>query len=153
MPDPAAVDGTVLTERQAEVLSLRSEGLTQREIAERLGTSVANVSSVERAGRRNVESAERTLVLAELLRASTRVSATPGTDLRVLVDRIYDRADAAGTRVAYTEPELSSHLKAELGEQLDGRQLRTHVEIGITDDGKVDVLATPGPDDGAGPDR
>lgn len=143
MTDPVPVDDTFLTERQVEVLSLRSDGLTQREIAERLGTSVANVSSVETAGRRNVESAKRTLVLAGLLRAPTRVSAEAGTDLRDLLDRIYDRADEAGTRIAYTEPELSTHLQAELGHHLDGRELRTDVEIGITDDGDVDVLPSP----------
>lgn len=143
MTDPVPVDETFLTERQVEVLSLRSDGLTQREIAERLGTSVANVSSVENAGRRNVESAKRTLVLAGLLRAPTRVSAEAGTDLRDLLDRIYGRADEADTRIAYTEPELSTHLQAELGHHLDGRELRTDVEIGITDDGDVDVLPSP----------
>lgn len=143
MTDPVSVDETFLTERQVEVLTLRSDGLTQREIAERLGTSVANVSSVENAGRRNVESAKRTLVLAGLLRAPTRVSAEAGTDLRDLLDRIYDRADEAGTRVSYTEPELSTHLQAQLGPHLDGRELRRDVEIGISDDGDVDVLPSP----------
>ena len=61
MEPPTSVEDTFLTERQAEVLALRTDGLTQREIADRLGTSVANVSGVESSARRNVAAARFSL--------------------------------------------------------------------------------------------
>lgn len=144
MTDPPAADDTFLTERQAEVLALRHEGLTQREIADRLGTSVANVSSVEAAARRNVSTARRTVRLAEVIEAADRFGVAAGTDLRELVDRVYDRADAADVRIAHSEPELSAHLQALLGDALDGRRLVVGIEVGITADGVVDVIETAG---------
>ncbi|MGM0590756.1 MAG: sigma factor-like helix-turn-helix DNA-binding protein, partial [Halobacteriota archaeon] len=48
---------TTLTERQVEVLELREQGYTQREVADRLGTTDSNVSAIERAAEQNVEKA------------------------------------------------------------------------------------------------
>jgi len=139
---PVDVTDTFLTERQAEVLALRNDGLTQREIADRLGTSVANVSGIESSARRNVEAADRTVELARLLRCSVRVSAEPGADLRDLVDDIYALGDASGLRVAYAEPELTTHLHDVLGEVIRERRLTGTVEVGLTAAGEVVVFPT-----------
>lgn len=149
---PADVSSTVLTERQAEVLAMRSAGQTQTEIAEALGTSVANVSAIERAARENVAAAERTLDLVRVLEARTRVAATAGTDLRELVDRLYDAADAVDVRLPYTDPELTALLHDRMGDRLDGRQLTGSVEIGLTADGSVEVFegGPAGEDEGDG---
>lgn len=143
---PVDASGTVLTERQAEVLAMRAAGHTQAEIAETLGTSVANVSAVERAARENVQAARRTVDFVRVLQARTRVAAGAGTDLRQLVDRIYEAADDAGVRVPHTDPELTALLHDRLGEGLDGRRLTFGVEIGLTSDGSVVVFQS----DGAG---
>lgn len=141
MPDPPVdASGTVLTERQAEVLAMREAGHTQAAIAETLGTSVANVSAVERAARENVAAARRTLELVRVLEARTRVAAGAGTDLRDLVDRIYEAADEAGIRVPHTDPVLSALLHDRLGDRLDGRRLMGPVEVGLTADGSVVVF-------------
>lgn len=137
--DPSA---TVLTERQVEVLAMREAGHTQAEIAETLGTSVANVSAVERAARENIDSARQTIELVRLLEARTRVTVPAGTDLRQLVDRLYEAADDAEVRVAHTDPELTGLLHERLGDRLDGRQLTAPVEVGLTGEGSVVVFAT-----------
>jgi len=123
--------------------------MTQREIADRLGTSVANVSGVESAARRNVRAAARTVDLARVLRCAVRFQAVPGTDLRELVDRIYRRGDEAGLRVAHAEPELSTRLHALLGDRIEARQLTEDIEIGITAEGDVVAFPTDLADDGA----
>lgn len=140
VPTDADASGTVLTERQVEVLALRESGYTQAEIAETLGTSVANVSSIERAARENVAAARRTLHLVRVLEARTRVTAEAGTDLRRLVDRIYASADEADVRVSHTDPELTALLHDRLGPRLDGRQLTAAVEVGLTRNGSVVVF-------------
>lgn len=142
MDPPADVSDTFLTERQTEVLALRSAGLTQREIADRIGTSVANVSGVESAARANVEAAARTLDLASLLECTVRFTAEADTDLRALVDEIYARGDEAGLRVDYAEPELTTRLHDLLGDRIDARALTRSVEIGITGDGRVLAFPT-----------
>lgn len=136
-PDPS---GTVLTDRQVEVLAMREAGRTQAEIAETLGTSVANVSAIERAARENVESARRTLDLVRVLKSRTRVRVEGGTDLRLLVDRIFEAADEVDVRVSHTDPELTALLHDRLGDRLDGRQLVGPVEVGLSGDGSVDVF-------------
>jgi Tfx family DNA-binding protein len=147
---PADVSGTFLTERQAEVLALRNDGLTQREIADRLGTSVANVSGVESSARRNVAAAERTLDLARLLECSVRFRVEGGRDLRELVDEVYARGDDADLRIAHAEPELTTRLHDLLGDRIEERRLVEAVEVGITGEGRVLAFPRGAERDGGG---
>lgn len=128
---------TFLTDRQAEVLSLRAAGATQREIAERFGSTVANVSAIERAARDNVARAERTLTLARLLHSVARFRVAAGTDLREVVDRVFEAGDREGIRVAYSDPALATRLQAHLDPWLEERRLTEAVSVGVTADGEV----------------
>lgn len=139
---PVDPSGTVLTERQAQVLAMRGVGRTQAEVAETLGTSVANVSGIERAARENIEAARRTLELVRVLEARTRITAAAGTDLRHLVDRIFEAADDMELRVRHTDPELTALLHDRLGDRLDGRCLTATVEVGLTADGSIVLFPT-----------
>ncbi|XGI82831.1 Tfx family DNA-binding protein [Halorutilales archaeon Cl-col2-1] len=134
-------DSTVLTQRQIEVLRLREEGLTQEEVAEELGTTAANVSAVESAARDNIEKARRTLEVARLLRSPASVTAEEGTDIRDLVDEVYEKGDETGVKIEYCEPELYSHLYEHLRREnvVDGRSLVSDVEVGITREGEVKI--------------
>jgi len=132
---------TSLTERQAEVLALREDGLTQREVAAELGTTASNVSAVERAAETNVAAARRTLELVRTLRAPVQIDVPGGTTFDDLVDRVYDRGDEAGVKVAYCRPELYAHLYGLLEEETTGNRLDTAVRIGLTEDGEVAVYA------------
>lgn len=137
--DATPTDGTVLTERQAHVMRLRADGLTQQEVATRLGTTASNVSAVERAGQDNVERARRTLDLARAIRAPTRVTAPPGTVFDDLVDAVYAEGDETGTKVDFCRPELYAHLYTHLDDALDGGRIVTTVEIGLTREGDVRI--------------
>lgn len=138
MTDPAPEpDATFLTERQVEILSLRHEGLTQRAIAERLETTVPNISSIERAARDNVERARRTVDLAAHLETDHWVEAATGSHLRDLVEAIYTAGDEAGVKVTFSDPELAAYLHVHLSDHLDGRRLTAPVALGITADGGV----------------
>lgn len=138
------VEDTFLTERQIEVLSLRLDGLTQSAIADRLGTSVANVSSVESAARRNIDRARRTVDLARLLRCIIEVDVAEGDDLRDVLDRVYAAGDDAGVTVEYTEPELSGYLLDALGDRIHGRRFTSAATIGIAPDGDVEPYPAAG---------
>jgi Tfx family DNA-binding protein len=132
-------DETFLTERQVEVLEHREEGLTQREIADRIGTTDSNVSAVERAAQENVAKARRTLELVRAIRSPGRVRVEPGTSFDELVDRIYASGDQTGIKVGYVRPEMYGLLYDELEAYADGNTVQTAVDVSLTADGDVTV--------------
>ena len=138
------VDSTVLTERQVEVLERRERGETQREVAEELGTTDANVSAIERAAEANVEKARRTLELVQTLRAPVQFTVAAGTCFEDIVDQIYAQGDDAGLKVDYCRPELYAHLYGLLGDVASENMLEEPIDVGLTSDGTVKVFAESG---------
>jgi len=134
--DPSA---GVLTRRQAEVLALRERGLKQSVIAERLGTSRANVSSVEASARENVEKARETVAFAEALAAPVRVEIGDSTDLYDVPTQVYDACDEAGVKVNHTAPELMRIVGEAAGDAVQGRQVRQRLYVTVDSDGTVRV--------------
>ena len=132
---------TYLTERQIEVLELREQGLTQVDVAERLGTTDSNVSAIERAAEANIEKARATLEVAHTIRSAVQFNAEPGESIDAVVDEIYERGDASTIRISYRKPELYGHLFHELESVLDDGQLQHPVSIGITAEGRVTAFA------------
>ena len=142
MPErPDGPADTFLTDRQAEILALRHEGLTQREIADRLDTTVPNISAIEKAARGNVARARRTVDLAERIETDVWIEQPAGAHLRDLVEAIYAAGDEAGVKVTFSDPELAAYLHVHLSDRLDGRRLTVPVELGITPDGGVVTYA------------
>ncbi|MFB6361348.1 MAG: Tfx family DNA-binding protein [Halobacteriales archaeon] len=136
-----SADETFLTERQVEILRFRTEGLTQREIADRLDTSVPNISAIERAARDNIDRARRTVDLADRIETDVWFRQPAGAHLRDVVDAIYTAGDDAGVKITFSDPELAAYLHVHLRDRLDGRRLTEPVEIGITQDGGVVTAA------------
>jgi Tfx family DNA-binding protein len=143
----AETRGTILTDRQVEVLQLREDGHTQQEVADELGTTDSNVSAIERAAEENIEKARRTLDLVQTLRAPVQFTVPAETSFDDLVTRVYDHGDDAGIKIAYCRPELYTHLYGILEDVADANQLQEPTTIGLTEDGEVEVYvdtASPG---------
>lgn len=132
-------DESVLTPRQAEVLALREHGLTQTDIADRLGTSRANVSSVESSARSNVEKATATVAVAEALEAPVSLQIAPDTDLYDVPDRIYAACDEAGVKVESSTPELLSTITDRGAGAFDGRRLVEPLTVAVTAEGEIRI--------------
>ncbi|MDB2239948.1 RNA polymerase subunit sigma-70 [Halorubrum ezzemoulense DSM 17463] len=132
-------DESVLTRRQAEVLALRERGLRQSDIAGRLGTSRANVSSVEASARDNVERARETVAFAEALSSPVRVEIEAGTDLYDAPKRVYDACDEAGVKVNQTAPELMKAIGDRAGDAVHGREVRNRLFVTVAADGQIRV--------------
>jgi hypothetical protein len=132
-------DESVLTRRQAEVLALRERGLRQADIADRLGTSRANVSSVEASARDNVQRARETVAFAEALSAPVRVEIEGGTDLYDAPKRVYDACDEAGVKVNQTAPELMKSIGDRAGDAVRGREVRRRLFVTVAADGRIRV--------------
>ncbi len=130
---------TFLTDRQVQVLELREEGHTQREVAEQIGTTDSNVSAVERAAHENVSKARRTLELARRIRSPGRITVEAGASFDDLVDRIYASGDETGVKIEYARPELYGRLYERLEAHTDRNVLETAVDVTITNHGDVTV--------------
>jgi Tfx family DNA-binding protein len=130
---------SVLTRRQAEVLALRERDVPQRAIADDLGTSRANVSSVEASARSNVERAHETVAFAEALRAPVRVAVDAGTDLYDVPSRVFSACDEAGVKVNRTAPELMKLVGDAAGDAVVGREVKRDLIVSVTSDGQVRV--------------
>lgn len=133
------VDDSVLTRRQAQVLALREQGIPQADIANSLGTSRANVSSVESSARENVRKARETVAFAEALHAPVRVTLEIGTDVYDVPGRVYAACDDAGVKVNYTAPELMKLIGDAAGDAVDQREVKETLLVGVTSAGEVRV--------------
>ena len=130
---------SVLTHRQAQVLALREREVSQADIADALGTSRANVSSIEASARENVAKAHETVAFAESLRAPVRVQVPKGTDLYDVPELVYDACDEAGVKVDHTAPELMNVISDAAGSAVSGRQVSMPLIVGVTPEGLVRV--------------
>ena len=132
-------DESVLTRRQAEVLVLREAGIAQADIAEELGTSRANVSSVEASARENVAKARETIDFVEVLSAPVQLTVEEGTDLYDVPNLVYSACDDADVKVGYTAPELMKLVGDAAGDAVRGRAVKRDITVTVTRDGDVRV--------------
>jgi Tfx family DNA-binding protein len=132
-------DTSVLTRRQAEVLVYRERGAAQTDIADELGTSRANVSSIEASARENVAKARETVAFADALDAPVRVPIEAGTDLYDVPNRVYSACDDANVKVTRTAPELMQLVGDAAGDAVQGRQVRVDITVAVTGEGEVTV--------------
>ena len=130
---------SILTRRQAEVLALRERGVRQTVIADLLGTSRANVSSIEASARSNVAKARETVAFAEALTAPVQVDVAAGTDLYDVPKLVYDACDDAGVKVNHTAPDLMKLVSDAAGDAIQGREVREAILVGVTSEGAVRV--------------
>lgn len=132
-------DRCVLTRRQAEVLALREREVPQREIAERLGTSRANVSSIEASARRNVQKARETIAVADALAEPVRVPIGTGTDLFNVPDVVYTTCDDIGTKVTHTSAALIRRVREQTPNAIRDETIVSPIVIGVSPDGTITV--------------
>lgn len=130
-------DQSVLTQRQAEVLALRKRGASQSAIAERLGTSRANVAGIEASARENVRRARQTVAFVAALEAPVQVTIEPGTDVYDIPDRIYRAADAADVKVGLSAVGVIERLTTTARDALDNRRLTRPVHATVSAEGAV----------------
>jgi Tfx family DNA-binding protein len=135
----------VLTRRQVEVLALRERGFDQATIADRLGTSRANVSGIETSARENVTKARETVRIADLLSAPIQVEISASSDLYDVPSRVFDACDDAGVKVNEDAPELIRRISDVVGDSIKGREVGERFVVTVTGDGDVWVT---GPDVG-----
>jgi len=130
-------ESNILTRRQVEVLALRERGFKQATIADRLGTSRANVSGIENSARENVAKARETVRIADLLSAPVQVEIAKDSDLYDVPYQVFDACDDAGVKVNEDAPELIRRISDAADDAVSGREVRERFVVTVTGDGDV----------------
>ena len=131
---------TFLTESQLRVLKLRLKGLTQAEIAHTLKTSRANISILEHRAKDNIARAERTLKMAEKLRAPVVISVSQGEDILRIPKKLFEAADAANIRVKQGTADIIAKIQEDAGDKIHGRSATRGFEVALTSEGEILIL-------------
>jgi Tfx family DNA-binding protein len=126
-----------LTKIQLEVLRLRMTGLTQEEVATKLGTTRQNISLVERRARRNLEKAKETITAYRKLRTVATVTLPPTTHLVDVPRMLIDAADLAGVRISVDFSLIYKELKHDAKDSVSGTRITKQVRVDILSDGEV----------------
>jgi Tfx family DNA-binding protein len=128
---------TLLTERQKEVLRFRKQGLTQQQVADRIGTSKANVCTIEKAALDKIRRAKETIMFLYSLDARPLCMVKAGTDLLDVPPLIYREAEKMGIKVRYDTINLLNHIRTTIAGRCRGRQIRDDLTIYINEYGDL----------------
>lgn len=132
----------LLTEKQYEVLKLRVEGRTQREIAEIMKTSRENVSVIERSALRKIRLAEETLRVYKDLMKAGEVVIEPGTHLVTIPQKLVQLADEKGVKLRGNFTTIYDHIRINASESIEGTRVAKPIKIAIFKDGTYEVAKT-----------
>lgn len=130
---------SVLTHRQAEILLLREWGHSQAAIADRLGTTRANVTNIEASARANVEKARETLRVIDAMEAPVQVTIPPGTDIFDVPDRVYEACNDVDIKVAYTAPDLMKRVRDDAEDVIHEQTVEAQLTISVNVDGELQI--------------
>jgi Tfx family DNA-binding protein len=128
---------TLLTDRQKEVLRFRKQGLTQQQIADRIGTSKANVCTIEKAALDKIRRAKETIMFLYSLDASPLCVIKAGMDLLEVPPLIYREAEKRGIKVKYDTISLLNHVRNAAAERCRGRNLLDEITVYINNEGEL----------------
>jgi len=136
--DPAQLH---LTSRQAQVWALRALGVSQSRIAERWGTSRANVCMLERTAREHVARARETIAFDEWLRAPLRLCARPGELLLDVAPRVLRHAEQQGLHVHEDASQIAQRILGQVPECVRDNRLVRPILLLATSQGELWVRA------------
>jgi len=126
--------------KQFQVLKLRSAGLTQREVANKLGMSRASVSMVESRAIRRLELAKRTLEVYSSVGPAFNVRVKKGTRLYDVPSLVLGAADKQHVRVRSNIVEIIRMIKFHKPQVLDNGKINRRLVFAIRPDGGLTLL-------------
>lgn len=131
---------TLLTPRQAEIISLRASGLTTKQIASRIGTGEKNVIIIESRIHRKIEEAVNTIRYLQSLKDSLTLKIYAGTDLLDAVRQILVFCDKRGIKIKGNIIDVLSSLRSGTFGRIDGGKILDPLNVIILHTGRWFVL-------------
>ncbi len=134
---PGSRAAGILTERQIQILELRSKNHTQEETARRLDISRQDVSILEKRALRNIDRAFATIRMAENIGLLKRIRIDPGPHILVVAKRIIEFADEEGVRIRTSAIGLMTLIQTTA--KVENGEVQSEIEAIILPDGRVIV--------------
>jgi len=128
-----------LTKRQLEVLKMRHQGLSQQDVADRLGTTRSNISILEKRAHQNIARAQRTVQQWMMIRAPISLFVKGGTDVFDIPRMIFAAADEMGIRLHVTSMDVLVQLRRNAPRLFHKRVLERDVRIYMKENGETMV--------------
>jgi len=128
-----------LTKRQLEVLQMRHQGLSQQDVADRLGTTRSNISILEKRAHQNIARAQRTVQQWMMIRAPISLFVKGGTDVFDIPRMIFAAADEMGIRLHVTSMDILVQLRRNAPRLFHKRVLGRDVRIYMKENGETMV--------------
>ncbi|MFA7374353.1 MAG: Tfx family DNA-binding protein [Methanothrix soehngenii] len=128
-----------LTKRQLEVLQMRHQGLSQQDVADRLGTTRSNISILEKRAHQNIARAQRTVQQWMMIRAPISLFVKGGTDVFEIPRMIFAAADEKGIRLHVTSMDILVQLRRNAPRLFHKRVLVRDVRIYMKENGETMV--------------
>ena len=141
---PQDVSGTLLSERQVAVLERREDGASYETIANELDSTSEGIRTLERSALEQVQTAYRTVRVAQSLRSEVRVRAEAGMTVLDVVRELRTAGDQVGVKLGSSEERLYDEVSNILEPVLRETVLREGVELTIANDGTVDLAKRAG---------
>lgn len=126
----------LLTERQLEILRLRRQGLSHKEIAEKLHTTRENIMILEKRALRNIELAKATLEFASSLGGGV-VNLEPGTRMVDIPRIVMDEADKMGLKLKADFVRIYNEIRFKVGRNKATGVLRKPIKIYLLPNGDI----------------
>lgn len=131
--------GGFLTERQVQVLTLRSEKRTQEEVSKELGISRQDVSVLERRALKNIERAADTLQMAENIGLLKRIRIAAGSHLLDIAKDIIQFADSEGISISSSIPGIMAIIQSAASGHIEKGTVVMPMDAIIMPDGRVNI--------------
>ena len=128
-----------LTKRQLAVLQMRHQGLSQQDVADRLGTTRSNISILEKRAHQNIARAQRTVQQWMMIRAPISLFVKGGTDVFEIPRMIFAAADEMGIRLHVTSMDILVQLRRNAPLLFHKRVLGRDVRIYMKENGETMV--------------
>jgi Tfx family DNA-binding protein len=131
--------GTMLTQRQWDVMRLRSLGLTQTQVAKKLRTTRENVTIIEHRAHENLRAAKATLAAIEELSGSRELIIPSGVSIFEATSMILRRADVLRIKVKMDADSILATLRAKRRGRIRGHHLIAVIRVKINSDGSLQI--------------
>jgi Tfx family DNA-binding protein len=119
----------LLTDRQIQVLKLRSRGITQARVARQLKTTRENVSILESRARRNIKRAKATIEILEDLGMAIRITIKPDTPVLEMSKLILKKADDENVRLQLDCIDLLEKIKMKAKNKIKAKKVVSPISV------------------------
>ena len=129
----------LLTPRQIEVLRLRSQGYTQKRVAQQIGTTRENVVLLESRAKMNIERARATLDSLKHQGLAVSVEIPKGTHLVDIPRMILNRANRAKIKLGANFTRIYEDIRFKARNHVSGIRVSSPIVVTLFPDGDYSI--------------